>query len=203
MAGFIFSQFTVRFRVFYDNQGQPAENHFHVHRSGVNWPAGEMDTWCVKILTHWTTYLRPYTTSDVGITKVEAVNLTTAFSEKLIHTTGLPIYGTSGYSSQPQNVTMCVSWHTGGRGKSFNGRTYHVGLPQNVAFQGELHNSDRIDLEAAWGALIPALNDGLHQFIVLSYVQNGIHLSEAARYPITNCTIDPYLDSQKRRLPQH
>lgn len=136
---------------------------------------------------------------------------------------GWPIPGTNGGTSMPNNVTVAVEMRTSLLGRSFHGRTYFVGMNSGLydsATPNQLKAASLIDLPAVYELLRNAMADTTELITyprdyfplgVVSYVggEGSTTLSPIIRDPalFTKATAfvlaDPFLDSQRRRLPGH
>lgn len=125
---------------------------------------------------------------------------------------GLPIYtdatavGTPGGDPSgcvPGNVTFAVSFRSGLGGRSFRGRNYVPGVP-NQYIVGNQVNSGFVDEIVARYNLLPAdVHDDLPEldWCVVSRYHLGAPRAEGVATPITTCvSVDYNIDSQRRRL---
>lgn len=109
----------------------------------------------------------------------------------------------------PDNVTVAIKWVTGRAGRSYRGRTYHVG------FTVDMHAGDTLTAPIQ-AAMLDAYNDlrtRMHNLDVLntglasadlsivSISHNHTARGTAVVTPVTAAVLsDPYIDSQRRRL---
>lgn len=100
----------------------------------------------------------------------------------------------------PGNATVTASFRTNGRGRSARGRNYIVGLGEDSVVGNTINPALRTAIENAYLALLPEISTGW-QWVVVSRYHNGAPRVEGEFYPVTNVlVVDPYVDSQRRRL---
>lgn len=115
--------------------------------------------------------------------------------------TGLPLAGTGGSVQLPNNVTLCIKWTTENRGRSFRGRTYHVGLTESQVTDNEVVAVAMGQFTTAYGALLTDLATAGWPLVIASrYANNQPRITGVATL-VTGFSIDPFIDSQRRRLP--
>lgn len=101
----------------------------------------------------------------------------------------------------PGNVTAAVTWRTALSGRSYRGRTYLVGLDNTQVNGDQLAGSAQLDVQGAYGGLIANVHGAPGaQLVVISYAHNKFWRSTAVATVITSASVDPNLDSQRRRL---
>jgi len=146
--------------------------------------------------------MAPLMNSGVSLQSIVLTDLTVENGAQIEYTTGMPIGG-SGGSSMPDNVTLAVKHTTAFRGRSYRGRTYLVGPPREM-LQDIDHFSTPYtsNVENAFDDLLVGdfLANG-SAFSVVSRCQNGAWLATGVSTPVENNTVEPTVDSQRRRLP--
>jgi len=153
-------------------------------------------------LDWWSNYLKVLQVNTVQLFMLRYTDLTTQTSGGIEYTTGLPIAGTyADDQGMPSNVTVAVKWTTGLRGRSYRGRTYHIGTPR-AEIEGNLIATDyRGDLVQAYGTLINRFTQTGGQMVVASRQNNGVIRTTGVSTPITAVSVEHTVDSQRRRLP--
>lgn len=111
--------------------------------------------------------------------------------------------GLSTSPSLPNNCSVVIKWTTDTRGRSFRGRTYHVGLTE-IMVTGNLltatAHDDLLDLYTTlWGEIEEELPN--RDFVVLSRIADGVPRVAGVGTQITHIVVEDVLDSQRRRLP--
>lgn len=115
-----------------------------------------------------------------------------------------PITDGTDVHPSPNNVTIAVKHNTGLRGRSFRGRTFHVGLPADFIIGNEVTAAGRTTLTDRYSLLIDtSVITGGAELCVLSRRHNNAPRAAGVATPVTLITINPTLDSQRRRLPEH
>lgn len=101
----------------------------------------------------------------------------------------------------PGNVTVAVKWSTGLGGRSFRGRTYHIGLTEHQVDLNALTLDAQTAVQTAYANLLVAVNGVAgRQMVVVSYAHNKFWRDAALSTPITRATVNIDVDSQRRRL---
>jgi hypothetical protein len=179
--------------------GQQCENVYNFQGIGP-WDSATLASCAQDVSQWWVTNLQSLTSNSLFHTGWYAVDLTTdagAYSET---TFPVPYQGSLAEPALPGNVTVAVSFRTLLRGRSYRGRAYHLGLtPSQIA-------GDQL-APAALAALLPAyqllltlpLPNGA-AFSVVSRQHDGVVATVATVVPYATVTMDPNLDSQRRRL---
>ena len=102
----------------------------------------------------------------------------------------------------PNSVTAAIRWVTGFRGRSYRGRTYHIGLTEDQV-QGNTITSETVTaLQVAYGELMSLPVDvGPAVMCICSRVSHGVERTVGVATPVLNVVVDNVVDSQRRRLP--
>lgn len=191
-----------RFQMFFDNYGEPAQNTVHiVHYSASPWTSLQLSTKTAALANWWEVYLSPLTNSGVSLVSVLGTDLTSEFAMRYEHVPTPAIPGDYDGTPLPQNCTVVISSHTGGRGRSYNGRTYFVGLSAQFCEDGYIVTERANSLVNAFHSLLDLINDASYAVCLLSYQHDNVLLPTAAIYPIQAYSCGRELDSQRRRLP--
>jgi hypothetical protein len=97
-------------------------------------------------------------------------------------------------------VTAAISWRTAKRGRSYRGRSFHIGMTSTMVTGSTLTAGTITSLTTAYNALLTAVNASGIALCVVSRFQNHVQLTNGESTPITVATIEGNLDSQRRRL---
>lgn len=110
--------------------------------------------------------------------------------------------GSFAQNALPQNVTASIKYSTGLAGRSYRGRTFHVGLSLGQYADNRVNTGEITSLTTCYTALLTGLAGGgtVDTLVVLSKWHDGSLRSAGVATPITGVTVDPNLDSQRRRL---
>lgn len=192
---------TAQVRMQFLYHGEQCENVFHVRGVGA-WGAAEMNTLAGTFAGWWDTYLQDIVPMSCILQRVLVRDLDSAQGLAVEYTTGLPKAGTHATPGLPGSVAVAVKWGTGLAGRSYRGRTFHIGLTENQVTGNELISDMREGLRVAYDALRTALDSmalGV-EFVVVSRESAGVVRPEAVTTPISGVSVDPFVDSQRRRL---
>lgn len=101
----------------------------------------------------------------------------------------------------PNNVTVAVKWNTLLRGRSYRGRTFHIGMPMDFVTGDQITAAAHDLMIGGYDGLRTSLAESADQtMVVLSYAHNKFWRDTAVATPIVNCSVNLDLDSQRRRL---
>lgn len=100
----------------------------------------------------------------------------------------------------PTGTTITASWRTGLSGRSYRGRTYHIGLVEDQVNGNELAEARRTQIVAAYSTLIADLITLGAPLAVCSRFTNNAPRAAGILTPINVVIVEPYIDSQRRRL---
>jgi hypothetical protein len=158
----------------------------------------------------WNDNLAPITSDTVTLKEIVVTDLTTATAPSLVTPALVDSVGTHSINSLPNNVSLCVSFRTAARGRSFRGRNYFVGLCE-----------DQVTANTVAGATVTALQDAYNLLSGAGTLAANWTWSVVSRFsgmggtprrptprttgvitPITSAlVVDPIIDSMRRRLP--
>lgn len=187
----------------YNQNGETTCNIFHVD-NGAPATLADLTTIAETFLDWWGTNLQSLQENSTALVAIECKALDSVSAPGIEFTDGLPIAGTNSSGALPNNVTVAVKWNTGLSGRSFRGRTYHVGLAVDQITGGaqELGVAVVSAFRDAYSALIDALTTLGKPLVVLSLFNGGIARSNGLMTTIINAFVNRVLDSQRRRLPE-
>jgi hypothetical protein len=181
---------------------QRIENTLYFKHSGaVSVPA--MQQLGLDLIAWWTDEMAPLLGTQVTLNEVAVIDLSDAAGPSI----SVPATtGTGGLVSEdiyPNNVSLCVSFRTAGRGRSARGRNY---LPPPVTGQ-IVGNTFTIGYVAAMHAAYNVIGFGGsftddHIWSVVSRFHNNAPRVAGLAQNVTSVVIvDAIADSQRRRLP--
>lgn len=181
--------------------GQYLINKHHFHYA-LGWDEGSLNNLGTAIRDWWDTELKAVVANAVSLVEIEVVDLTEGSNQGITVQTGLPIVGGAAQDPAPNNVTLAIKKGTGLVGRSFRGRTYHVGL-QELQYTGNVIAPATVTfLRDAYSALMDLGGPlDIFELCVLSEVSNGAPRAAGICTPVTGIGVDPIIDSQRRRLP--
>ena len=201
MPGFSVMPNTLRVELLYSKDGQKLENvlHFDV---GHNPVLEDVVTLAGVIIGWWEAHMKSLVSSDVSLTGLRFTNMEAQDGFQIEYTTGLPSAGTNeGGTTLPNNVTVAVRLGTAYRGRNATGRLFHVGMRSGDVVGNTLYSVFLPLLKAAYETLLSESLTAGFVWIVASQWLAGIRRPTALIQPIESISVDPTVDSQRRRLP--
>lgn len=179
---------------------QYVENVFHVEKDSP-WTTTDMQNQAIEFINAWDTLWQANMASTLQLVNIKCTDLTTEFSPGIEYSTGLPLTGSSGAAALPNVVTVAVKWITALRGRSYRGRTFHIGLLESHVLDNQITTAALTLLQAyylqIWGGVPIAGAD----LVVASRIQGGVERETGVMTPIIGFQIDRGIDTQRRRLP--
>lgn len=202
MATFIPVPDTAMFELVFTQNGEFAENVYHVEHPG-GWSEANLLTTCAAFHDWWMTHVKIMTGLQVQLEKILGTDMSDQFGPRVEYVTGLPQVGGLGSGDGvPNHVAVAVKWLTAKRGRSYRGRTYHFGLRSTQFSNNTVSAGIVADLRTAYNALIVEVEGaGGDRLVVASRYANKMARDPGVATPIIACTVDPIIDSQRRRLP--
>jgi len=154
------------------------------------------------VLLWWNAEVRPYLSNQLTLREIYLTDLTTATSEAytLVPPTPLPVGGDTA-AALPGNVSLAVSFRTGARGRSYRGRNYIVGLVEPAVTGNAVSNDFANGMQDAYSELLASPFADDYEWVVASRFTANAPRTTGIATPVTSVTVvDPYVDSQRRRL---
>jgi hypothetical protein len=179
---------------------QICANVFHL-KGETPFDATSLATMAVLFRNWWNTNMKTKCNSAVSLDRIRGRALDTDHSPAVEVTDGMPIVGNSTFQAMPNNVTVAVKWQTGLSGRSYRGRTYHIGLTEEHVSANEVTPGAIAALTTAYNALLTAVNETPYSLVVLSRYSGNQPRETAVATEIDGVAIDTFIDSQRRRLP--
>lgn len=188
----------VELRFLYD--GQHVENVFHVDGPAV-WSAVEAEAVMLTFKNWWVGSWQAYSPTTLSLEMITLRPLDSPVAPGWVYVDGLPVAGTETSPQLPNNVTYAVKWSTSFTGRSYRGRTYHLGLCEEQVAGNTLETTYRDHAIAAYAGLITMMIAADVLLVVASRISAGAERFAGLSTPIMSATVDPTVDSQRRRLP--
>lgn len=183
----------------YRQAGQELQNQFYFDATTA--PDPELVHDAAQLVLNWLG--NSWADVACNAASVASVVATDVSVEGGVQTTLIPIGSLTGALSSPPlptGTTVTCSWRTGLAGRSYRGRTFHVGLTETQVDANALTEPARLALVDAYGQLIldsVALGARLS---VCSRVSGGVLRPTAILTAVTTGIVEAYIDSQRRRL---
>lgn len=188
-----------QFSLCFEQYGQKMENVFHVQAAS---PMGVVELSGVSLIIAdwWAGNLKAAQAANVTATKIIARALD-SLTAPSIEWSGIPLGPAIDTGVPlPGNVTFAVKWFTALGGRSYRGRTYHVGLADGYVTGQSLKGTAVAAFTIAYGHLIADLADEDYTLVVASRFSGKAERTTGVATEVIGCTIDGFLDSQRRRL---
>jgi hypothetical protein len=185
--------------------GQQVENTLSFHNNlGVD--TTNMLTLATLCAEWWYNTLRAVQANSLVHTEVYARSLDSDVAPTVTYTGRSGATGAlaTGTTLLPNNVTFCISFRTNGRGRSYRGRNYLLGMTS--AWKADVNTVDTGYANAAVAAYEELLPGGTYdptpyRWVVASRYYNKAPRNPGIAIPITTVLyVDNNIDSQARRL---
>jgi hypothetical protein len=191
-------------------RGQKVENTIWAENVGGPYDAVSIQALALTIGTWFTDTYLTLISNEVEFLQC----LTTDEGDPLGPTGAVSGSGSTGGAptpSQANNVTLAITFKTAGRGRSFHGRNYIIGVPGTVVSGNDVDVGFRNDIRSAYASLGTALIDAGFSHVVASRF-TGFTIVDGKKVPtpravgiatpVTSYTFfDSVVDAQRRRLP--
>lgn len=179
---------------------QQIENTFHVEKEGILTVPDLQDI--ALAFADWFDTHRNLVINTVTLREIAVRDLTTASSIGIVYSTGLPLAGLLSGSAMPNSTTIAVKWGTGLTGRSFRGRTYHIGLAESQVNNNSIDSATITGLLASYNTLLSTVTGTGFTMVVASRVSNNVPRVTGVTTPILTASFaDVTVDSQRKRLP--
>lgn len=192
---------TAKVEVVVSNQGEICENVFHV-KNITQFSSAQLLTLATTFHTWWVDEIQSLVGSTTILQRVDATDLHIQSGTKRTYGEGSPVAGTKSGNLMPNNVTVAIKWVTDSRGRSYRGRTYHIGLQEDQVAGNLVSTAHLAELEAAYAQLLAVVNVNPFTLVVASRFANKQPRTSGIVTPITGLSINQTVDTQRRRLPR-
>lgn len=181
--------------------GQYCENVLHFSNEyPVN--ADLLGEFALCLKTWWDTNLKAVQSTGASLQKIIVTDISVADGMQLEYTGGLPAAGTNANALLPNNVTVAVKITSGFRGRRRRGRIYHIGMFETSVTGSTITGTFQGDLLDAYGELLTITNGTQAWGLGVAHkVENGVPLVDGFLTICNSVSVDPTVDSQRRRLP--
>ena len=197
----IYSPGVAQFRLQFMQGSQKVENVFHCS-STLGWGDLHLREVANTFKNWWIGEMQNNSANNLTLVRIVAGELT-ADGVQILESSSLPVTGTHTGQPMPNNVTLAVHWGTGRAGRSYQGRTYHLGLWAGQVADNQVITAEVASIQQKYEDLRTTLDNATLavEFGVLSKYTHGAPRPEGILTPITGVSVDAILDSQRRRLP--
>ncbi len=188
--------------VVYNWDGQIVENVLHYKKATGTPSESDLIAITDAISSYFQDHLVPLMSSTLTLLRVVGKLLDIADGLFYVSTAGLPVAGGGGSAPLPNSNSIAYSWRTASAGRSFRGRTFHVGLMEGQIAGNELTSAAVSAIGSAYNGLIGAGVPAGFELVVVSRQHAGVpRLTGIATEVSAGFFTDNVLDSQRRRLP--
>jgi len=177
------------------------ENVFHLTREG-GWSSVSLEAMANAIKLKWADNIALHAAPDLELLKVVATDLSVEGSFGFEISGGGLTGANTGTHAAPGSVTVAVKLATGLTGRSNRGRSFYLGLPKESIVNNELATGVALAIQDDYEAFMAWIveSDAEAGLSVVSYCHDNVWRTEGLATYITNVSVDPNLDNQRRRL---
>lgn len=191
---------TVMVEMVYRWDGQTVENVFHASNA-VSYDETDIAD-LLDVFRLWgINDALPTMSNTVTLVNLIGTDLDSATGPRIEDATGLPVAGSAVSPSMPNNVSVVVKWTTANRGRSYRGRTYWIGLREDVVAANQIVAAQQTAIVNAATALLADVALAGWALVVASRYTDNAPRAQGITTPITGFSVEPTIDSQRRRLP--
>lgn len=193
---------TIKLEAVFSQDGQATEN-VHYFTTTASIDTDLLQSLGRAYVAWYEAHLQGWQPSNISLMKLKITDMTADNGQGIEYQTDLPLTGDNPNSdSLPNNCTVAVKWITAFRGRSYRGRTYHIGMSTNMADGSYLAPTYANLLSLDYSNLL-TLTDDANSFAlaVVSLVSGGVARESGIATPVVGCTVEGTIDSQRRRLP--
>jgi len=157
---------------------------------------GACAAWCENTYFDWQT-------DDVRLVEVVGTDLTTQNGEQFTIIPEGTIVGSVTGGTMPNEVSFCISFRSGARGRSARGRAYSLSVPRARVAGNFVEATWADGLVGAFTTLRNDLTNGGWALVVVSYISNKVPRPGGPVYfPVVSFQYeDLVVDSMRRRKP--
>jgi hypothetical protein len=192
---------TVKVETCFSWDSQAVENVYHVRVSGdIN--EALLDNLNSLFYTWWSQYPANLQANTLLVTRTIISDASQQYGVAKEYAPGVINAGqVTNSPALPNNVSVAVKWNTGLRGRSYRGRTYHLGLYEAAVTGNNVIPTTVAALISAYTALMTTLDAQGYELVVASRFQGNLPRVTGVATPALTVTCDSTIDSQRRRLP--
>lgn len=189
----------VRVDIMYLMSGQQVHNIIWVSRDAA-WTQAEREALNTAVHTWWTAQKSNWATS-IALAQVTSVNQEAFNSPSSTLIVSPPEAGTGAGVGPSNGTALVATLRTDLRGRNYRGRMYIAGhRSADVQDTLQATTAHITSLLAALAALKTAIEALGAVWVIVSHFVNKLPRAEGLKTPITALAMDPYWDSQRRRL---
>jgi len=153
--------------------------------------------------TWYASQVMEFLSNEYQLLRTEVTGLESATSPGVTVNAVGTVLGGVGAESLPGQNALCVSFRTALRGRSFRGRNYISGIPENAHAAGVIADATATGIRDAYVDLIAIVSEDAltpSTWVVVSRVSGGVNRASGVTTPVQTATlVDRYVDNQRRR----
>lgn len=189
----------------YLSGGEPCENVYHVH-SSVAWTMVLLEDLLATFQAWEMDTAAPLRSTGAELIRATATDLTSMTSPRYDEPLETPVPGTDASQVLPSNVTLAIKADIGERGRGRNGRSFWIGLAEDMVTDNAVGAVDVTNIVSALNTLIMDITTAApdQALGIIHTMAAGVPLTPATFSPIIGWSVtDRSIDSQRDRLPFH
>jgi hypothetical protein len=192
----------IKMEFFYTMNGQPAMNRIHISTTESEPTEATCLAFAQAGVAWWAGNVPALVAPTFSLREVHTVSLAAQNAPQAVVSEGLPIVGTNGGASLPNNVAIAISLRTGLTGRSARGRWFWGGLTETQVVANEVDGGVLVSIVSAIDNLLSAITDEGGEPVIVSYVSGGAPRGGGpVKFIITDAlAVDAIVDSQRGRL---
>jgi len=193
---------TVKASLFYTMNGQPAMNRIHIGTAATLPSEAICAAFAADIADWWNNNCRALVPTTMELRQVQCQSIAETNGPQATFSSGLPLAGTLGQPSVPNNVSFCISLRSGLTGRSARGRWFWAGLTEGQLTGNNVDAGPAASIVAAIDALLNSIAALGGTPVIVSYNSGGgPRPGGPVKFVINDAlAVDTIVDSQRGRL---
>ena len=139
--------------------------------------------------------------NSIELVKVTALNLDVPNGEKLELAVVPALPGQVLVPAVSNNVAIVVSFATAKTGRSFRGRAFQAGMPDDQVTGNDIDTATATFFVTSYSELISDLGIQSTDLVIASFFTEGAPRAEGVPTPVESVSVNTRVDTQRRRLP--
>lgn len=181
--------------------GQQVTNVYYVEKISA-WTSPELEQVADEFIAWLRTEVLPLLATEFVYTLIEILDLTTANGIYYTRQIDTPNTGQVASPAMPNECAVCLSLRTAQSGRSFRGRKYMSGVPENNVTNNTVTTPYLQAWVNAFNGLLLTIGTAGWSWVVVSTVENGVPRAQGVTTAINSVIFtDDIIDSQRSRKP--
>lgn len=192
---------TVKVAVTGQLAGQQVTNVYYVEKISA-WTLPELEQVADEFIAWLRTEVLPLLATEFVYTLIEILDLTTANGIYYTRQIDSPNTGQIASPAMPNECAVCLSLRTGQSGRSFRGRKYMSGVPENNVTNNTVTTPYLQAWVNAFNGLLLTIGTAGWSWVIVSTIENGVPRAQGLTTAINSVIFtDDIIDSQRSRKP--